>query len=67
MCYIIHIFYISCIYYNLFIIQVIALYPYVAQNADELSFEKDDIIAVTNRDQDPAWWQGEYHLLWCLG
>ncbi|KAJ0184375.1 hypothetical protein K1T71_000798 [Dendrolimus kikuchii] len=39
--------------------KVIALYPYIAQNADELSFEKDDIIAVTDRSQDPAWWQGE--------
>ncbi|XP_039762670.1 intersectin-2 isoform X10 [Pararge aegeria] len=39
--------------------KVIALYPYTAQNADELSFEKDDIIAVTDRSQDPAWWQGE--------
>ncbi|XP_072946643.1 intersectin-1 [Epargyreus clarus] len=38
--------------------KVIALYPYTAQNADELSFEKDDIIAVTDRSQDPAWWQG---------
>ncbi|XP_045525527.1 intersectin-1-like isoform X3 [Pieris brassicae] len=39
--------------------KVMALYPYTAQNADELSFEKDDIIAVTDRSQDPAWWQGE--------
>ncbi|XP_047542920.1 intersectin-1-like isoform X1 [Vanessa atalanta] len=39
--------------------KVIALYSYTAQNADELSFEKDDIIAVTDRSQDPAWWQGE--------
>ncbi|VVC98646.1 unnamed protein product [Leptidea sinapis] len=39
--------------------KVIALYPYAAQNADELSFEKDDIISVTDRSQDPAWWQGE--------
>ncbi|XP_062526876.1 intersectin-2 isoform X4 [Bombyx mori] len=39
--------------------KVVALYPYTAQNADELSFEKDDIIAVTDRSQDPAWWQGE--------
>ncbi|XP_038221368.1 intersectin-1-like [Zerene cesonia] len=39
--------------------KVIALYPYTAQNADELSFEKDDIIAVTDRSQDPDWWQGE--------
>ncbi|XP_059047288.1 intersectin-2-like [Achroia grisella] len=39
--------------------KVIALYAYTAQNSDELSFEKDDIIAVTDRNQDPAWWQGE--------
>ncbi|CAG4970005.1 unnamed protein product [Colias eurytheme] len=39
--------------------KVIALYSYTAQNADELSFEKDDIIAVTDRSQDPDWWQGE--------
>lgn len=43
-------------------VQVLALYPYSAQNADELSFEKDDIIAVTDRSQDPAWWQGAYYL-----
>lgn len=39
--------------------KVIALYSYTAQNPDELNFEKDDIIAVTDRSQDPAWWQGE--------
>ncbi|GBP65692.1 Intersectin-1 [Eumeta japonica] len=49
-------------------LQVLALYPYTAQNADELSFEKDDIIAVTDRSQDPAWWQGAYRsdrASWC--
>ncbi|GAB0095526.1 hypothetical protein DMENIID0001_109200 [Sergentomyia squamirostris] len=35
-----------------------ALYPYKAQNDDELSFEKDDIISVVGRDE-PEWWRGE--------
>ncbi|XP_017857702.1 PREDICTED: intersectin-1 isoform X2 [Drosophila arizonae] len=38
--------------------KVIALYPYKAQNDDELSFEKDDIISVLGRDE-PEWWRGE--------
>uniref|UniRef100_A0A1L8DMI3 Putative endocytic adaptor protein intersectin n=1 Tax=Nyssomyia neivai TaxID=330878 RepID=A0A1L8DMI3_9DIPT len=38
--------------------KVIALYPYKAQNDDELSFEKDDIISVVGRDE-PEWWRGE--------
>ncbi|KFB42982.1 AGAP009037-PA-like protein [Anopheles sinensis] len=38
--------------------KVIALYPYKALNDDELSFEKDDIIAVLGRDE-PEWWRGE--------
>ncbi|XP_026472159.1 intersectin-1 isoform X2 [Ctenocephalides felis] len=38
--------------------KVIALYPYTAQNEDELSFEKDDIISVTGRDE-ASWWRGE--------
>lgn len=38
--------------------KVIALYPYEAQNDDELSFEKDDIISVLGRDE-PEWWRGE--------
>lgn len=37
---------------------MIALYPYKAQNDDELSFEKDDIISVLGRDE-PEWWRGE--------
>lgn len=37
---------------------MIALYPYKAQNDDELSFEKDDIISVVGRDE-PEWWRGE--------
>ncbi|XP_031632299.1 intersectin-1 [Contarinia nasturtii] len=38
--------------------KMIALYPYKAQNDDELSFEKDDIISVLGRDE-PEWWRGE--------
>ncbi|XP_033248801.1 intersectin-1 isoform X2 [Drosophila miranda] len=38
--------------------KVISLYPYKAQNDDELSFEKDDIISVLGRDE-PEWWRGE--------
>lgn len=34
------------------------MYPYKAQNDDELSFEKDDIISVLGRDE-PEWWRGE--------
>lgn len=30
----------------------------MAQNEDELSFEKDDIITLIGRDE-PAWWRGE--------
>ena len=35
-----------------------ALYKYAAQNGDELSFEKDSIINVLDKD-DPDWWKGE--------
>ncbi|XP_049819968.1 intersectin-1 isoform X3 [Aethina tumida] len=38
--------------------KVIALFPYNALNADELSFAKDDIISVTAREEE-AWWRGE--------
>ncbi|XP_059468305.1 intersectin-2 isoform X3 [Neocloeon triangulifer] len=38
--------------------RVIAMYSYVAQNSDELSFDKDEVITVTSRD-DPSWWKGE--------
>lgn len=38
--------------------KVIALYPYTAGNPDELSFNKDDIISVTAREEE-AWWTGE--------
>ncbi|KAL4232905.1 Intersectin 1 (SH3 domain protein) [Mactra antiquata] len=39
---------------------VIALYPYQAQHADELTFQKDAVINVLKKD-DPDWWQGEYN------
>ncbi|KZC10712.1 Intersectin-1, partial [Dufourea novaeangliae] len=38
--------------------RVMALYPYQAQNEDELSFEKGDVIVVTAKDE-AAWWKGE--------
>ncbi|KAL3284526.1 hypothetical protein HHI36_018684 [Cryptolaemus montrouzieri] len=38
--------------------KVVALYPYSAGNPDELSFNKDDIISVTSREEE-AWWRGE--------
>nr|XP_031841629.1 intersectin-1 isoform X3 [Nomia melanderi] len=38
--------------------RVMALYPYQAQNEDELSFEKGDVIVVTAKE-DTAWWKGE--------
>ena len=38
--------------------QVVAQYSYTAQHADELSFEKNAIINVINKD-DPDWWKGE--------
>ncbi|KAK9887107.1 hypothetical protein WA026_020555 [Henosepilachna vigintioctopunctata] len=38
--------------------KVVALYPYTAGNPDELSFNKDDIISVTAREEE-AWWRGE--------
>lgn len=38
--------------------KVVALYPYTASNPDELSFNKDDIISVTAREEE-AWWRGE--------
>ncbi|KAJ8314820.1 hypothetical protein KUTeg_006970 [Tegillarca granosa] len=38
--------------------RVIALYPYIAQNDDELTFHKDSVINVINKD-DPNWWHGE--------
>ncbi|CAO2604004.1 Itsn2 [Lemmus lemmus] len=38
--------------------QVIAMYDYAANNEDELSFSKGQLINVLNKD-DPDWWQGE--------
>lgn len=42
----------------MFLDKVIALYPYTALNPDELTFEKDDIISVTAREEE-SWWRGE--------
>ncbi|KAK2582098.1 hypothetical protein KPH14_002798 [Odynerus spinipes] len=38
--------------------RVMALYPYQAQNEDELSFEKGDVITVLAKDEE-TWWKGE--------
>ncbi|KAK1128818.1 hypothetical protein K0M31_019963 [Melipona bicolor] len=38
--------------------RVMALYPYQAQNEDELSFEKGDVITVLAKDE-AEWWKGE--------
>lgn len=38
--------------------RVMALYPYKAQNDDELSFEKGDVISVISKDEE-SWWKGE--------
>ncbi|KAG7207393.1 hypothetical protein KM043_009047 [Ampulex compressa] len=38
--------------------RVMALYPYQAQNEDELSFEKGDVITVLTKDGE-SWWKGE--------
>lgn len=37
---------------------MVALYPYTAQNTDELTFVKDDIITVISKDE-PDWWRGQ--------
>lgn len=42
----------------LFSERVMALYPYQAQNEDELSFEKGDVISVLGKEES-AWWRGE--------
>ena len=34
------------------------MYDYTANNEDELSFSKGQLINVLNKD-DPDWWQGE--------
>ena len=38
--------------------QMIALYPYTAQNSDELTFVKDDVIVILSKDE-PDWWRGQ--------
>ncbi len=38
--------------------QVVALFPYTAQNEDELSFLQGDVVLVLDRE-DPAWWRGQ--------
>lgn len=38
--------------------QVVALFPYTAQNEDELSFLQGDVLVILDRD-DPAWWRGQ--------
>ncbi|MED6259637.1 Intersectin 1 (SH3 domain protein) [Ilyodon furcidens] len=38
--------------------QVIGMYDYVAQNDDELAFQKGQVINVLNKD-DCDWWKGE--------
>ncbi|CAN9500203.1 unnamed protein product [Ophioblennius macclurei] len=38
--------------------QVIGMYDYVAQNDDELAFQKGQVIIVLNKD-DCDWWKGE--------
>ena len=38
--------------------QVVALFPYTAQNDDELSFLQGDVIRVVDRE-DAAWWKGQ--------
>ncbi|XP_055889839.1 intersectin-1-like [Biomphalaria glabrata] len=38
---------------------VVALYAYAAQNEDELTFQKDAVITVLNRE-NPDWWTGQY-------
>ena len=41
-----------------FLEKVITMYPYVANHDDELTFKKDEVINVLNKD-DPDWWRGE--------
>lgn len=38
--------------------QVIALYDYAAANQDEMSFSKDQLINVLDKN-NPDWWKGE--------
>lgn len=37
---------------------MVALFPYTAQNEDELSFLQGDVLIIIDRE-DPAWWRGE--------
>lgn len=37
--------------------QVLALFPYTAQNEDELTFYKGSVIKVISKDGE--WWKGE--------
>ncbi|XP_078322482.1 intersectin-1-like isoform X4 [Crassostrea virginica] len=48
----------SAIVESKYVDQVIALYPYSAQNDDELTFHKDSVINVISKE-DADWWQGE--------
>ncbi|GLD69662.1 intersectin-1 [Lates japonicus] len=43
---------------NTALCQVIGMYDYVAQNDDELAFQKGQVITVLNKD-DCDWWKGE--------
>lgn len=45
-------------FFDISVEQVIAMYPYTAQNDDELTFQKDAVISVINKD-DADWWKGE--------
>ncbi|KAG0426335.1 hypothetical protein HPB47_026548 [Ixodes persulcatus] len=38
--------------------QVRALFPFVAQHEDELSFQKGQVVTVLSKE-DPSWWKGE--------
>jgi SH3 domain. len=38
------------------------LYPYEAQNEDELTLKEEDIVVLISRDApDKGWWKGELH------
>ncbi|XP_035028516.2 intersectin-1 isoform X4 [Hippoglossus stenolepis] len=43
---------------NTAVCQVIGMYDYLAQNDDELAFQKGQVITVLNKD-DCDWWKGE--------
>lgn len=48
----------SCLCGPAAVCQVIGMYDYVAQNDDELAFQKGQVITVLNKD-DCDWWKGE--------